>query len=106
MRSSAPPRGVTAQESATDADLWRLALSEDPQAFGVIFDRHFVAIHRFCARRTGSAGHADDLVSIVFLEVQAVVKDGFYSFAQENDEAERTYEVTYENGGTRTITTP
>lgn len=68
MNDSAPPQGVTAQESATDADLWRLALTDDPQAFGVIFDRHFLAIHRFCARRTGSADRADDLVSIVFLE--------------------------------------
>ncbi len=36
MKDSAPPQGVTAQESATDADLWCLALTDDPQAFGVI----------------------------------------------------------------------
>lgn len=68
MKDSAPPQGTTAQDSATDADLWRLALTDDPGAFGVILDRHFLAIHRFCARRTGSADRADDLVSIVFLE--------------------------------------
>ena len=27
----------------------------DPEAFGEIFDRHFPAIYRFCARRVGPA---------------------------------------------------
>lgn len=66
--SSPPPGGATALESATDADLWNKALTEDHEAFGVIFDRHLHAVQRFCARRCGSSDVADDLVSIVFLE--------------------------------------
>lgn len=53
---------------ASDAELWQIATREDPEAFGVIFDRHADAVHRYCARRSGSADVADDLVSIVFLE--------------------------------------
>lgn len=52
----------------TDAELWALSTSSDPDAFGLIFDRHVNAVHRYCARRTGSLDAADDLVSIVFLE--------------------------------------
>lgn len=55
-------------DSATDAQVWHVASHEDPETFGVIFDRHADAVHRYCARRTGSADAADDLVSIVFLE--------------------------------------
>ncbi len=41
-------------------------------------------------------------------KVDAMVDGGFYSVVQANDSdgAERTYEATYENGGTKTITTP
>ena len=52
----------------TDAELWALSTSTNPDAFGLIFDRHVSAVHRYCARRTGSLDAADDLVSIVFLE--------------------------------------
>lgn len=68
MTDTSPPGRAPALGSATDADLWTRALTEDPEAFGAIFDRHLRSIHRFCARRTGSADTADDLVSIVFLE--------------------------------------
>lgn len=37
----------------------------DPAAFGPIFDRHFVRIHRYLARRAGSQT-ADDLAAEVF----------------------------------------
>lgn len=56
-------------DSATDAQVWHVASHQHPEAFGVIFDRHADAVHRYCARRAGSADAADDLVSIVFLEV-------------------------------------
>lgn len=69
MTDPSPPAGVEiVVETATDAELWHVALTQDPEAFGIIFDRHLPVIHRFCTRRTGSADDADDLVSIVFLE--------------------------------------
>jgi RNA polymerase sigma factor (sigma-70 family) len=37
----------------------------DPSAFGVIFDRHFDAVHRYLARRVGHGG-ADDLAASTF----------------------------------------
>lgn len=37
----------------------------EPDAFAVIFDRHFQAVHRYLARRAGS-GPADDLASSTF----------------------------------------
>lgn len=37
----------------------------DPKAFGILFDHHFVTIHRYVARRIGADG-ADDLAGEVF----------------------------------------
>lgn len=37
----------------------------EPDAFGVIFDRHFDAVHAYLARRVGG-GRADDLASSTF----------------------------------------
>lgn len=51
-----------------DRELWQRAAEGDGSSFAVIFDRHSAAIHSYCARKTGSADDADDLVSIVFLE--------------------------------------
>ncbi len=68
QQSGTPTRDPVRLDSATDAQVWHVASQEDPEAFGVIFDRHADAVHRFCARRSGSADAADDLVSIVFLE--------------------------------------
>lgn len=48
-----------------DAESIRRALV-DPEHFGVIFDRHFPAIHRYLARRVGSQ-LADDLAGETFL---------------------------------------
>lgn len=47
-----------------DAALIELSQVE-PEAFGEIFDRHFTAIYRFCARRTGP-GRGEDLAGDVF----------------------------------------
>jgi RNA polymerase sigma-70 factor (ECF subfamily) len=49
----------------------RIASSlERPGDFGVIFERHFAAIHRYVARRLGS-GLADDVAATVFAEAFA-----------------------------------
>ncbi|MGY2065195.1 RNA polymerase sigma factor [Blastococcus sp. SYSU DS0619] len=55
-------------EQATDRELWRRAVGGEPEAFGVLFDRHAEPVRGYCARRTGSLEVADDLVSVVFLE--------------------------------------
>lgn len=36
--------------------------------FGLLFDRHARAVHRFCARRTADLAMAEDLTSATFLE--------------------------------------
>ncbi len=41
------------------------AARDDPQAFTAVFDRHFVAIHRYLASRVGAA-LADELAAEVF----------------------------------------
>ncbi len=64
-------RGVSNTADVTrinDGELWRRARQGEAECFGVLFDRHGEAIRAFCARRSGSADAADDLVSIVFLE--------------------------------------
>jgi RNA polymerase sigma-70 factor (ECF subfamily) len=49
----------------------RIASSlEKPADFGVIFERHFDAIHRYVSRRLG-AGLADDIAATVFSEAFA-----------------------------------
>lgn len=48
----------------TDAQMILDALV-DPTAFAILFDRHFVTIHRYFARRIGNDG-ADDLAGDVF----------------------------------------
>jgi RNA polymerase sigma factor (sigma-70 family) len=52
----------------------------DPEAFSAIFDRHFVAIHRYLARRVGST-HADDLAAQTF-EVAFSRRSSFRSHAE------------------------
>jgi RNA polymerase sigma-70 factor (ECF subfamily) len=50
----------------TLSDTTLIELSQvDPEAFGEIFDRHFTAIYRFCARRVGPA-RGEDLAGDVF----------------------------------------
>jgi RNA polymerase sigma-70 factor (ECF subfamily) len=50
----------------TSADGAAIARSQrDPEAFAAIFDRHFVAVHRYLARRAGSHS-ADDLAAQTF----------------------------------------
>lgn len=50
--------------SPTDADAI-VCSAQDPQAFAVVFDRHFAAIHRYLAARLGPDA-ADDLAAEVF----------------------------------------
>jgi hypothetical protein len=45
----------------------------EPEVFSTIFDRHFAAIHRYLARRVGSA-RADDLASQRFNKRRRVTR--------------------------------
>jgi len=60
-------RTLIGMDSRSDLELWRLARA-DPDAFGVLFERHGRAVYAFCARRTADLALAQDLTSIVFLE--------------------------------------
>ena len=62
---------LTAKDSVarpSDDELWLRARRGDPEAFGVLFERHSRAIYNYCFRRTADWATAEDLLSIVFLE--------------------------------------
>ena len=54
----------------TDAELWELSKT-DPDAFGVVFERHAQRVFGYCARRTADLSQAEDLTSVVFLHAWA-----------------------------------
>ena len=51
-----------------DDELWARAAAGEPEAFGVLFERHARAIYNYCFRRTADWALAEDLTSVVFLE--------------------------------------
>ncbi|MDQ1511336.1 MAG: hypothetical protein QOG50_3180 [Actinomycetota bacterium] len=62
---------MTDQEgAASDHELLRRA-REDPESFGVFYDRHVTAVLAFCVRRTGCAETAADLTAEVFAAAYA-----------------------------------
>jgi RNA polymerase sigma factor (sigma-70 family) len=76
LDSPAPPAAV----HPDDADAVR-ASTTDPDRFGVIFDRYFAEIHRYVARRLGTAV-ADDVAAETFL--QAFRQRGRYDAGRGN----------------------
>lgn len=70
--------GVTITQPS-DRALWDRACRGEPEAFGVLFERHSRAVYNFLSRRTGSWTEAEDLTSVVFLDAwrnrDAVVLD-------------------------------
>ncbi|HTU94890.1 MAG TPA: RNA polymerase sigma factor [Solirubrobacteraceae bacterium] len=50
-------------QTSTDAAIIR-ASRQDPSAFGVVFDRHWVRIHRYCVVRAGPPG--EDIAAETF----------------------------------------
>jgi RNA polymerase sigma factor (sigma-70 family) len=52
------------EDARSDAEILERS-SRDPELFGVVFDRHFAAIHRYLDRRVG-ADEADELAGEVF----------------------------------------
>jgi RNA polymerase sigma-70 factor (ECF subfamily) len=53
---------------ASDGDLWRRAVEGEPDAFGVLFERHAQAVYNYLFRRTADWALAEDLTSVVFVE--------------------------------------
>jgi RNA polymerase sigma factor (sigma-70 family) len=53
---------------ATDAELWQRAVDGEPEAFGVLFERHAKPVYNYLFRRTADWALAEDLTSAVFLE--------------------------------------
>ncbi|KHD77865.1 hypothetical protein MB27_08770 [Actinoplanes utahensis] len=49
--------------------MWGEVLAGSTDAFGVLFERHADAVYNHCFRRTASWAAAEDLTSVVFLEV-------------------------------------
>jgi RNA polymerase sigma factor (sigma-70 family) len=60
--------GHEAVMEPSDADLWERSRAGDPDAFGMLFDRHAKVIYNYCFRRIGNWVTAEDLLSVVFLE--------------------------------------
>lgn len=53
--------------AASDQELWAAAVGGDPEAFGVLFERHSRAVYNFAFRLTADWAAAEDAVSEVFL---------------------------------------
>jgi RNA polymerase sigma-70 factor (ECF subfamily) len=51
----------------TDQELWAAAVGGDPDAFGVLFERHSRAVYNFAFHWTGNWAAAEDTASEVFL---------------------------------------
>lgn len=51
-----------------DQALWNAAVAGDAEAFGLLFERHHVAVYNYCFRRTASWSDAEDLAAITFFE--------------------------------------
>lgn len=52
----------------SDAALWTRSRAGDPDAFGVLFERHAKLIFNYCFRRIGDRETARELLQVVFLE--------------------------------------
>lgn len=52
----------------TDDALWKRAAAGEPEAFGLLYERHARAIYNYLFRRSADWSLAEDLTSVVFLE--------------------------------------
>jgi RNA polymerase sigma-70 factor (ECF subfamily) len=53
--------------AASDQELWAVAVRGDPEAFGVLFERHSRSVYNFAFRLTADWAQAEDAASEVFL---------------------------------------
>jgi RNA polymerase sigma factor (sigma-70 family) len=68
--SDEPGPDPAAPSDLSDGQLWDLSRT-DPEAFGILFERHSQRVFGYCARRTADLGLAEDLTSVVFLHAWA-----------------------------------
>jgi RNA polymerase sigma-70 factor (ECF subfamily) len=52
----------------SDAELWARSRADDPDAFGVLFERHAKLIFNYCFRRIAHRETAREMLQVVFLE--------------------------------------
>jgi RNA polymerase sigma factor (sigma-70 family) len=57
-----------AVETPSDDALWARAAAGEPDAFGVLYERHARSIYNYLFRRCADWAVAEDLTSVVFLE--------------------------------------
>ena len=55
-------------DEPTDMELWDRAVADEPEAFGLLFERHARAIYNYLFRRCADWSLAEDLTSVVFLD--------------------------------------
>ncbi len=55
-------------DEQSDNQLWARAVTGEPAAFGLLFERHARTIYNYLFRRCGDWSLAEDLTSVVFLE--------------------------------------
>jgi RNA polymerase sigma-70 factor (ECF subfamily) len=66
---------MSMSEDSTDLELWQRTVKSDGPAFALLFERHSQAVYNHCFRRTASWSSAEDLTSIVWVEVWRRRKD-------------------------------
>src|SRR5665213_496315 len=66
---------MSMSEDSTDLELWQRTVRNDGAAFTLLFERHSQAVYNHCFRRTASWSSAEDLTSIVWVEVWRRRKD-------------------------------
>lgn len=52
----------------SDSELWARSAADDPEGFGVLFERHARSVYNHCFRRTASWSDAEELMSAVFVD--------------------------------------
>ena len=74
---------VKSAPELADADLVRLVLAQDPDAFGTLVERYRVRLYRFVERYTNDPEDARDVTQEVFLKVHAALDsyDPKYKFS-------------------------
>jgi RNA polymerase sigma-70 factor (ECF subfamily) len=60
---------VSASVRADDTELWSQLMARDPEAVGLLFDRHSRAVYNFAFRRTASWSAAEEVVQATFTTV-------------------------------------
>ena len=53
----------------SDDELWKRCRGGDRDAFALLFERHAQLIYNYCFRRLGDWAAAEDMLTVVFLEV-------------------------------------